>query len=123
MTDDDEAAGSSPGADHPGCAAYAAARATSAVGARRLGAITRRFTITNRGDDQEVDFLSQGLTDELTISLGRFLFKVVARSSAVRFRGEGLDVRKIGRDLKVHMALKGSVRKYGPTVTAGGATE
>lgn len=69
----------------------------------------------NRGDDPEVHFFSQGLTDELTTTLGRLpLLKVVARSSAVRFRGEGLDVRKIGRDLKVQMVLEGSVRKYGP---------
>ena len=68
----------------------------------------------NRGDDPEVDFFSQGLTDELTTTLGRLPFlKVVARSSAVRFRGEGLDVRKIGRDLKVQTVLEGSVRKYG----------
>src|SRR5665213_113126 len=68
----------------------------------------------DRNADQEVRFFADGLTDELTVVLGRApQLQLVAQSSAGRFRGEGVDVREVGRLLKVQVVVEGSVRRYG----------
>jgi TolB-like protein len=66
-------------------------------------------------DDKNGDeFLSDGLTDELIGSLQQMPgLHVIARTSAFRFKGTTLDVREIGRKLKVSTVLDGSVRKSG----------
>jgi TolB-like protein/Tfp pilus assembly protein PilF len=70
----------------------------------------------DRNADQEVRFFADGLTDELTVALGRIPhLQLVARSSAGRFRGEDIDVREMGRLLNVQVVVEGSVRKYGHT--------
>jgi TolB-like protein/tetratricopeptide (TPR) repeat protein len=68
----------------------------------------------DRNADEEVRFFADGLTDELTVALGRSpQLQLVARSSASRFRGEDFDVREVGRLLRVQVVVEGSVRRYG----------
>jgi TolB-like protein/Tfp pilus assembly protein PilF len=68
----------------------------------------------DRNADQEVRFFADGLTDELTVALGRIPhLQLVAQSSAGCFRGESIDVREVGRLLKVQVVVEGSVRRYG----------
>jgi len=70
----------------------------------------------NRSDDpgRDTEVFSDGLTDELIDLLGRVPgLHVVARTSAFQFKGQALDIRKIGRALNVGTVLEGSVRKYG----------
>ena len=68
----------------------------------------------DRNADQEVRFFADGLTDELTVALGRTpQLQLVARSSAGRFRGDDFDVREVGRLLRVQVVVEGSVRRYG----------
>jgi TolB-like protein/tetratricopeptide (TPR) repeat protein len=68
----------------------------------------------DRNADQEVRFFADGLTDELTVALGRVPhLQLVAQSSAGCFRGEDIDVRELGRLLKVQVVLEGSVRRCG----------
>ena len=67
----------------------------------------------NLGSNQEDEFFSDGLTDELIDSLGRVpRLQVVARTSVFQFKGKTLDVREIGRKLNVRTVLEGTVRKY-----------
>jgi serine/threonine-protein kinase len=62
--------------------------------------------------DQE--YFCDGLTEELINSLTRIKdLRVVARTSAFSFKGKDLDIREIGKKLKVNTALEGSVRKAG----------
>jgi adenylate cyclase len=68
----------------------------------------------NLSGDPRDDYLTDGITDDLTSDLahlsGAF---VVARQSAYSYRGQSLDVRKIGTELGVRYVLEGSVRRLG----------
>lgn len=60
------------------------------------------------------DYLSDGITDELTTLVASQLrLKVVARTSAFQFRGKNADVRLIGKQLDAGMILEGSVSAQG----------
>jgi adenylate cyclase len=67
---------------------------------------------TNRSGDTEQDYFADGISEDLITSLSKFagLF-VIARHSAFRYRGAGLDVRQIGRELGIRYLLVGSVRR------------
>jgi transcriptional activator of cad operon len=55
-----------------------------------------------------------GLTEELSNWLAQIpTLRVVARTSAFAFRGQGEDVRKIGRELGSNHILEGSMRRSG----------
>ncbi len=70
------------------------------------------FTDMSPGRDQ--DYLCEGLAEELIDALTHVEgLRVVARSSSFQFRGAGLDVKQVGRDLGVDSLLEGSVRKAG----------
>ncbi len=68
----------------------------------------------NTGGDQENEFFSDGITEEIINALTRVpSVDVVARTSAFAFKGKNADVRAIGRELGVATVLEGSVRKFG----------
>ncbi|MFO1394307.1 MAG: tetratricopeptide repeat protein [Steroidobacteraceae bacterium] len=70
------------------------------------------FADRSEGRDQE--FLAKGISEELTNLLGRVGgLRIASRSSAFAFEGKALDVREIGRHLRVAHVLDGSVRKSG----------
>ena len=63
------------------------------------------------------EYLSDGLTDELTNEFANWKdLRVVARTSAYQYKGRGEDVRKIGRELNVDAVLEGSLAKQGDHV-------
>jgi serine/threonine-protein kinase len=65
--------------------------------------------------DQE--YFSDGLTDELINALSQVEgLRVVARTSAFRYKGAAQDVREVGRALNVRSVLEGSVRREGGRV-------
>jgi TolB-like protein/DNA-binding winged helix-turn-helix (wHTH) protein/Tfp pilus assembly protein PilF len=65
----------------------------------------------NLSGNQQLDYISDGLTDELTHALTRLPgIRVAARTSAYQFRGKDLDIRTIGQGLSVAGVLEGSVR-------------
>ena len=67
----------------------------------------------NQGDE----YLSDGLTDELTSALSRLPgLRVVARTSAFKFKGKAEDVRTIGAQLKVDSLLEGSLQRSGERI-------
>jgi TolB-like protein len=58
-----------------------------------------------------------GLSEELSSWLAQIpAFRVVARTSAFAFRGQGADVRKIGKALDTDWILEGSMRRSGDHV-------
>jgi len=68
----------------------------------------------NLSADPENDYFSDGLGEELIGALSKIDgLRLVARSSAQRFRGAAHDVREIGQLLNVEAVLEGSVRRSG----------
>lgn len=65
-----------------------------------------------RGDDQSLDWLGSGIAEDLLNLLsGVAGLEVAARASSFDRFPASLDVIEIGRDLKVHYVLKGSVQR------------
>jgi TolB-like protein len=68
--------------------------------------------LVNLSDDNE-EFLSDGLTEELINSLRQVQgLQVVARTSAFRFKAKTFDIRAIDQKLHVRAVLVGTVRKF-----------
>lgn len=66
----------------------------------------------NMSDDDEQEYFSDGLTEDLIIDLSKIsALNVVARTSAFAYKGNSPDVRSLARALKVNYVVEGSVRK------------
>ena len=67
--------------------------------------------------DPEQEYFSDGISEDLTTALSRFdgLF-VIARNSAFTYKGEAVDVKRVGQELGVRYVLEGSVRRAGERV-------
>jgi transcriptional activator of cad operon len=64
--------------------------------------------------DKSDESFCDGLTEELSSWLAQIpTLRIVARTSAFAFRGQGEDVRKIGRALDTNHILEGSIRRSG----------
>lgn len=67
--------------------------------------------------DKANEYLSDGLTDELTNEFANWKeLRVVARTSAYQYKGKGVDVRKIGRELNADAILEGSLARQGDRI-------
>lgn len=67
-----------------------------------------------RGNNADLEALSEGLSEDIVTGLSRFCYlKVVARSSTLRFTSETADVRTVGKELGAHYILEGSIRQAG----------
>jgi TolB-like protein len=68
----------------------------------------------NMSSDPEQEYFSDGLAEELLNRLAQNdQLHVAARTSSFQFKGQNLDIGKIGQQLKVENVLEGSVRKAG----------
>jgi TolB-like protein len=68
----------------------------------------------NMSADPENEHFSDGLTEELINRLTSVpSLRVVARTSAFRFKGQNEDIRDVGAKLNVGTVMEGSVRKAG----------
>ena len=68
----------------------------------------------NMSADPEQEYFCEGLAEELIDALARLDgLRVVARTSAFRFKGDAIDLREVGDKLNVRTVLEGSVRKAG----------
>jgi TolB-like protein/cytochrome c-type biogenesis protein CcmH/NrfG len=68
----------------------------------------------NISGDQEQEYFSDGMTEELISALAKLEgLKVISRTSVFYFKGKDVDLRTIGEKLKVDNVLEGSVRKAG----------
>jgi TolB-like protein len=71
----------------------------------------------NMSGDQENEYFSDGLSEELLNALAKIPeLKVAARTSSFRFKGKTGDIASIGQQLNVGAILEGSVRKAGRRV-------
>jgi len=71
----------------------------------------------NMSSDPEQEFFSDGISEEILNVLTRIPnLKVAARTSSFQFKGQNLDIAKIGQQLQVNHVLEGSVRKAGTTI-------
>ena len=67
--------------------------------------------------DPEQEYFADGMVEEIITALSRikWLF-VIARNSSFTYKGQTVDVKKVGRELGVRYVLEGSVRKAGQRV-------
>ena len=66
----------------------------------------------NMSSDQENEYFSDGLSEELLNALAKVEeMKVAGRTSSFKFKGHNDDLKKIGKELGVAHILEGSVRK------------
>src|SRR5437762_2987857 len=71
----------------------------------------------NMSGDPEQDYFADGMVEEIITALSRirWLF-VIARNSSFTYKGQAVDVKRVGRELGVRYVLEGSVRKAGGRV-------
>src|SRR6202041_4056368 len=78
--------------------------------AARLSIVLLPFA--NLSGDPGQDYLVDALTDELTTSLARIRDSfVIARNTALTFKGKPVDAKATGKDLGVRYVLEGSVQR------------
>ncbi len=71
----------------------------------------------NRSRDEEDEYFSDGLADELLNVLAKIRgLRVAARTSSFQFKGRNEELSAIGAKLNVATVLEGSVRRSGPRV-------
>jgi len=75
----------------------------------------------NMSGDPEQEYFADGMVEEIITALSRirWLF-VIARNSTFTYKGQAVDVKRVGRELGVHYVLEGSVRKAGGRVRITG---
>jgi TolB-like protein/class 3 adenylate cyclase len=71
----------------------------------------------NMSGDPEQEYFADGMVEEIITAFSRirWLF-VIARNSSFVYKGQAVDVRRVGRELGVRYVLEGSVRKAGGRV-------
>jgi adenylate cyclase len=68
----------------------------------------------NLSDDKEQEYFSDGLTEDLITDLSHFSqLRVIARNSTFRYKGQAVDIPRVGKELGVRYVLEGSVRRAG----------
>ena len=75
----------------------------------------------NMSGDPEQQYFADGMVEEIITALSRirWLF-VIARNSSFTYKGQAIDVKRVGRELGVRYVLEGSVRKAGGRVRITG---
>lgn len=72
---------------------------------------------TNMSADQENEYFSDGITEEIIHALAKLeSLKVISRTSAFSFKNQSVTIREIARQLDVAVVLEGSVRRAGQMV-------
>jgi len=71
----------------------------------------------NLSGDPEQEYFADGMVEEIITALSRirWLF-VIARNSSFTYKGQAVDVKRVGRELGVRYLLEGSVRRAGDRV-------
>jgi len=109
-------------------AAYASVPNASRTHAKNLlatGGVDSRFVpdsiavlpFTNVRGDANTDYLSDGITESLIGNLAHLpQLKVRSRNSVFRYKGQEVDLQKVGKDLDVSLVVSGRVMPHGDTV-------
>jgi adenylate cyclase len=68
----------------------------------------------NFSEDPNQEYFSDGLAEDILISLGRFAaLRVLGRDATFQFKGQSLEAREVGQRLGADYVLEGSVRRAG----------
>ena len=71
----------------------------------------------NLSGDGAQDYFADGITEDMTLALGRFSdLSVIAREAVQQYKGKALKPGELSADLGVRYALQGSVRRDGERV-------
>jgi serine/threonine-protein kinase len=82
--------------------------------ARRVIGSLAVLPLVNHSHDQELDYLSDGLTESLINNLSQLpRLRVMARSTVFRYKGQNADPQAVGRDLDVQAVLTGRIAHRG----------
>ena len=99
---------------------YSAQRSRPSEAAADLSVPQKSIAVlpfVNLSDDKNTAYFSDGVTEEILNALAQIPgLKVAARRSAFQFKGNDLDLRKIGQLLGVAHILEGSLQKSGEQV-------
>ena len=69
---------------------------------------------TNMSGDQDQQYLSDGITEDIITELWRFhSLLVIARNSSFQFRGSAVEIAEVHRKLGARYVVEGSLRKLG----------
>ncbi|MGH6796945.1 MAG: adenylate/guanylate cyclase domain-containing protein, partial [Roseiarcus sp.] len=86
------------------------ATVASNAASARLSMVVLPFA--NLGGDPAQDYLADSLTDELATALSRIRDSfVIARNTALTYKGKPADAKAIGKELGVRYVLEGSVQR------------
>jgi TolB-like protein len=73
--------------------------------------------LVNANNDPNTEYLSDGISEALIDSLTELQqLRVIARSTAFRYKGKDVDPQQVGRELNVQSVLMGRVRQIGDTL-------
>jgi adenylate cyclase len=71
----------------------------------------------NLSGDPKQEYFADGVVEDILTGLARIKWLlVIARNSSFTYKGQAVDVKRVGRELGVRYALEGSVRKAGERV-------
>jgi len=66
----------------------------------------------NLSGDAEQEYFADGMVEEIITALSRIRWlSVTARNSSFTYKGQNVDVKRVGRELGVRYVLEGSVRR------------
>jgi TolB-like protein/Tfp pilus assembly protein PilF len=101
------------GGSGPGSATAVASRVRSAVRRAPRGKSLAILPFVNPGGDAEMDYLTEGITENLINGLSQVpKLRVMARSTMFRYRGDA-DPQQVGRELGVGTVLSGKIAPRG----------
>jgi serine/threonine-protein kinase len=87
------------------------------VGAKAIDSIAV-LPFVNTGGDGDTEYLSDGIAETMINSLTQLQqLRVIARTTAFRYKGKDVDPQEVGRELKVRAVLMGRVRQIGNMLT------
>ena len=78
----------------------------------------------NMSSDPEQDYFADGMVEDIITALSRYhgLF-VIARNSSFAYKGQAVDIKRVGQELGVRYVLEGSVRKIPQPGSCDGAID
>ena len=75
------------------------------------------FPFANLGGNEDTEYFSDGLTDEIINALAQIKdLHVVSRTSVFEFKGKPTDIRTFGERLRATVVLEGNVRSIGDQI-------
>jgi adenylate cyclase len=100
--------------DRPDVSGVAESVSPAGLGDRRAIAV---LPFANFSDDPEQEFFADGISEDIiSLLAGWRAFPVIARNSTFTYKGQTVDIKKVGQELGARYVLEGSVRKSGHRV-------